>query len=285
MHTGTRRRLSIRQSWCLCVVVVNTLSGESVAPHLETRWLGRSLRYFATLDSTNTTARELAASDAADGTVVIADAQRRGRGRLGRAWESPPGSNLYLSAVLRCDLPIDRLSQISLLAGVAVCETVREWCPADIKWPNDVLAGGRKVAGILAELEGAGARRAVILGIGVNLNTALEDFPPELRDKAGSLRLASGGEVDRPSFAGRLLNNLEVRYEQWRRDGFAPIAAAWRGLAPLSGRHIRVQEPGAIVEGTVIDIADDGALRMQLADGREHRVVAGDVTVVDGYAR
>jgi BirA family transcriptional regulator, biotin operon repressor / biotin---[acetyl-CoA-carboxylase] ligase len=264
--------------------VVNALGAESIAAHLETHWLGRALHYFPALDSTNTTARELAASDAADGTVVIAEAQRRGRGRLGRSWESPPGSNLYLSALLRCDLPVDRLSQISLLAGVAVCETVREWCPADIKWPNDVLAGGRKVAGILAELDGVGARRAVILGIGVNLNASLEDFPPELRDKAGSLRLASGREVDRARFTGRLLNNLEVRYEQWRRDGFAPIAAAWRGLAPLIGRHIRVQEPGAIVEGTVIDIADDGALRLRLRDGREHRVLAGDVTVVDGYA-
>ena len=264
--------------------MVNVLSAESIAPHLQTRWLGRSLQCFPTLDSTNTTARELAATDAADGTVVIADAQRRGRGRLGRSWESPPGSNLYLSALLRCALPIDRLSQISLLAGVAVCETVREWCPADIKWPNDVLAAGRKVAGILAELDGVGARRAIILGIGVNLNTGLDDFPPELRDKAGSLRVAGGTEVDRARFTGRLLNNLEVRYEQWRHDGFAPIAAAWRGLAPLIGRFIRVQELGAVVEGTVIDIADDGALRVRLADGREHRVVAGDVTVLDGYA-
>jgi BirA family biotin operon repressor/biotin-[acetyl-CoA-carboxylase] ligase len=265
--------------------VANVLRAEAIAPHLRTRWLGRALQCFPTLDSTNSTARELAATGAADGTVVIADAQRRGRGRLGRSWESPPGSNLYLSALLRCDLPVERLSQISLLAGVAVCETVREWCPADIKWPNDVLAGGRKVAGILAELEGIGPRRAVILGIGVNLNAALEDFPPELRDKVGSLRLAGGCEVDRAGFAGRLLNNLEVRYEQWRRDGFAPIAAAWRDLAPMIGRHIRVQELGAIVEGTAIDIADDGALRLRLADGSEHRVVVGDVTVVDGYAQ
>src|SRR5262245_44364102 len=260
------------------------LSDAAIAPHLQTRWLGRELRCFAELDSTNTTARELAAAGAAHGTVVIADAQRRGRGRLGRSWASPAGTNLYLSALLRCELPMERLSQISLLAGVATCETVGAWCAAQIKWPNDVLVGGRKVVGILAEMEGAGAQRAVIVGIGVNLNSALEDFPPELRAKAGSLRLASGALVDRAAFTGRLLNNLEVRYEQWRRDGFEPIAAAWRALAPLIGRHIRVQEPGQIVEGTVIDIDDDGALRLRLADGREHRVVAGDVTVLGGYA-
>ncbi len=266
------------------VTVPEPLTAAAIGPFLTTRWLGRALHCLAELDSTNTTAREMAAAGAADGTVVIADAQRRGRGRLGRSWVSPAGQNLYLSAVLRCDLPVERVPQISLLAGVAACETVREWCPAEIKWPNDVLVGGRKVVGILAELDGAGAQGVVVLGIGVNLNGALDDFPAELRDKAGSLRVATGAPVDRARFAGRLLNNLEVRYEQWRDRGFASIAAAWRELTPLIGRHIRLQEPGAIVEGTVIDIAEDGALRLRLADGREHRAVAGDVTVVDGYA-
>jgi BirA family biotin operon repressor/biotin-[acetyl-CoA-carboxylase] ligase len=264
--------------------MISAINAAVIAPHLQTVWLGRSLQVFAELDSTNTTARELAAAGAAHGTVVVADAQRAGRGRLGRSWASPPGTNLYLSVVLRCDLPPERLSQISLLAGVAVCETVRQWCTASIKWPNDVLVDGRKVAGILAEMDGAGPRPVVVLGIGVNLNAALADFPAELRDKAGSLGLATGTVVDRARFAGRLLSALEVRYEQWRRDGFAPIAAAWRDMAPMIGRFIRVQEPGEIVEGTVLDIDVDGALRLRLADGSEHRVVAGDVAVVGGYA-
>ena len=259
------------------------LTADTIAPHLDTRWLGRALQGFAELDSTNTTAREMAEAGAGHGTVVIADAQRQGRGRLGRSWASPAGKNLYLSAVLRCELPVERLTQVSLLAGVAVCETVREWCAAEIKWPNDVLSGGRKVAGILVEMDGTGPQRVLIVGIGVNLNTALDDFPEELRDKAGSLSLVSGAPVDRARFAGRLLGHLELRYEQCLRDGFAPIAAAWRELTPLIGRHIRVQEPGATVEGTVLGLADDGALRLRLPDGREHRVVAGDVTVVGGY--
>lgn len=260
------------------------LTAEAIGPHLDTRWLGRELHCFAQLDSTNTTARQLAAAGAAHGTVVIADAQRAGRGRLGRSWASPAGKNLYLSAVLRCDLPAERLSQSSLLAGVAACEAVREWCAAEIKWPNDVLSGGRKVAGILAEMDGGGAQRVIILGIGVNLNATLDDFPEALRGTAGSLRLSSGAAVERARFTARLLNNLEVRYEQWHRDGFAPIAAAWRALTPLIGRDIRVQEPGAIVQGTVLDIDADGALRLRLASGAEHRVVAGDVTVIGGYA-
>jgi BirA family biotin operon repressor/biotin-[acetyl-CoA-carboxylase] ligase len=262
---------------------MNDLTPSAIIPHLQTRWLGRSLHCFPELDSTNTTAHEMAAAGAPDGTVVIADAQRRGRGRMGRSWASPAGKNLYMSVLLRCDLPVERLAQISLLAGVGVCETVREWCAAEIKWPNDILVGGRKVVGILAEMEGAGAPRPVVLGIGVNLNAELDDFPDELRDKAGSLRMAVGAPLDRARFTGRLLNTLEARYEQWRRDGFAPIADAWHQLTPLVGQRIRVQEPGALVEGTVVGLADDGALRLRLADGREHRVVAGDVTVVNGY--
>lgn len=261
------------------------LTAEMLAPHLETRWLGRHLVCHAVVDSANTTARELAAAGAAHGTVVIADAQRRGRGRLGRAWSSPPGANLYISAVLRCDVAAERLPQIGLLAGVATCAAVREWCPAEIKWPNDVLAGGRKVAGILTEAEGAPGAWTVIVGIGVNLNAEAADFPAELWGIAGSLRIAAGAPVDRARFAGCLLNRIEAGYDAWRRDGFAPVAAAWRALFPAIGRRVCVREPGAIVEGAVIDMDDDGALRLRLDGGGERRIVAGDVTVLDGYAR
>jgi BirA family biotin operon repressor/biotin-[acetyl-CoA-carboxylase] ligase len=269
----------------VCAQLMTALTAAAIEPHLRTRWMGRVLHIFPELDSTNITARDMAAAGAADGTAVIAEAQRRGRGRLGRSWASPAGKNLYLSVLVRGDVPLEHVAQLSLLSGVAACETVRQWCRAEIKWPNDVLIDGRKVVGILAELHGSGAERTVVLGIGVNLNATLDDFPEELRDKAGSVSLATGAAVDRAHFAGRLLNALETRYEQWSREGFAPIAAAWRSLTPLIGREIRVQEPGALVEGTVIDIDDEGALRLRLADGAEHRVLAGDVTVVGGYAR
>jgi BirA family biotin operon repressor/biotin-[acetyl-CoA-carboxylase] ligase len=263
---------------------MSPLTRDAIAPHLTTRWLGRELHCFEVLDSTNTTAREMAAAGAPDGAAVIADAQRRGRGRLGRAWISPARKNLYLSVVLRNAVPLERLAQVSLLAGVATCATMREWCAtAAIKWPNDILLGDRKAAGILCELDAAGAAPVVVLGIGVNLNSEPGDFPDELRDKATSLLLASGAPIDRPRFAGRLLGALEEQVDRWRRDGFAPIAAAWRALTPLIGRRIHVQEPGGAVEGTVLDLDDDGALRIRLDAGGEHRVVAGDVTVVGGY--
>jgi len=261
------------------------LTREAIAPHLETRWLGRELHCFEVLDSTNSTAREMAATGSPDGTAVIAEAQRRGRGRLGRAWVSPARKNLYLSIVLRSDVPPERLAQISLLAGVATCEAVRELCAdAAIKWPNDVLVGDRKAAGILCEMDASGAAPVVVLGIGVNLNSDVGDFPDELRDKATSLKLARhGAVVDRARFTAALLNRLEPHIDTWRRSGFAPIAAAWRRLAPLIGRRIHVEEPGGSVEGHVVALDDDGALRLRLDGGAEHRVVAGDVTVLGGY--
>ncbi len=247
---------------------------------LTTRWLGRTLYCHEEVSSTNDIARELARAGAAEGTVVIAESQTRGRGRLGRSWESPKHRNLYLSAVLRPAMAGTTLPRLSLVAGVAVCDAICEWYPASIKWPNDILIEGRKVAGLLAEIE---PPAAVILGIGVNLNSALDEFPPELRDKAGSLFVATGVRVDRPVFVTRLLAHLEARYDQHRRDGFAPIADAWGERSLMIGKTISVEEPGGEVRGEVLGIDTDGALRLRLPSGTVHRVIAGDVTVVGGY--
>lgn len=259
------------------------LTADQIRRHLDATWLGRELLCHEQVDSTNLLARELARSGAEHGTVVSAESQTRGRGRLGRSWVSPPNKNLYLSVILRAELPPDRLPQIGLIAGVAACDTVREWQKATLKWPNDVLVGGRKVCGILAETEGSGGRQAVILGIGVNVNAAADDFPEELRDKAGSLLLAGGRPVDRAQVAGRLLSHLETWYEIWVQRGFAPIAAAWRERSGLIGQMIHVAEPGKDVAGQVVGLDDDGSLRIRLPSGEEHRVIAGDVTVIDGY--
>lgn len=259
------------------------MSPSAVREHLRTRRFGCELHCFAEVDSTNTVARDLARRGAAEGTVVIADAQTRGRGRLGRSWVSPRGRNLYLSLVVRPNLPDAFVPRLGIAAGVAVCEAVREWCPATIKWPNDVLVAGRKVAGLLIEAESEGPSRFLILGIGVNLNADATDFPPELRDKAGSIRMATAALVDRQRFAARLLTRLEERLDQLRRQGFAPIAAAWQTLSDMIGAEITVDEPSGRVSGVVLGLDDDGALRLRLRSGSEHRVVAGDVTIVGGY--
>ncbi|MCS6927435.1 MAG: biotin--[acetyl-CoA-carboxylase] ligase, partial [Candidatus Binatia bacterium] len=167
---------------------------QALASHLRTRFLGRPLHIFPTLDSTNTYAARLARDGAPEGTVVIADMQTGGKGRLGRTWVSPPHVNLYLSVILRPPVSIAAAPSLNLLAGVAVAETIASVCGLrpSIKWPNDVLVNDKKVCGILAEMQvSASTLCAVILGIGVNINAPLSAFPEELRDKASSLLLVS----------------------------------------------------------------------------------------------
>jgi len=248
--------------------------------------LGATVHYLDTTDSTNTVARQHAATGAAEGTVVIADAQAKGRGRLGRTWVSPPLRNLYMSVVLHPPIEPAAAPQIGLVAGVAVAAAVAEWAPAAVlKWPNDVLLAGRKVAGILMEMEANVDRiRFVILGIGVNLNTGPEEFPEDLRDKAVSLMTVCGAPVDRGTFAARLLAHLEDCYARFVRDGFAAIRPLWEARSCLHGAEVRIDTGGGRVDGIVAGMADDGCLVVRTAPGEDVRVVAGDVSVVGGYA-
>jgi BirA family transcriptional regulator, biotin operon repressor / biotin---[acetyl-CoA-carboxylase] ligase len=239
------------------------------------------LRCFDEVDSTNRVALDLARAGTSEGTVVIADAQTKGRGRLERRWVSPSGLNLYLSAVLRPGRDGRALSLLSIVAGVAVCDAVREWdARASIKWPNDVLIDRHKIAGILAEVEGEPGNQVVALGIGVNLNATEKDFPPDLRQKAGSVRMATDAQVDRVRFAARLLGHLERRCDELRRDGPAPVRAAWWERSCLSEHRVTVAAPGGEIVGRAVGLDEDGALQLQLESGDQQRVVAGDVTVL-----
>ena len=261
------------------------------------RLLGRPLHFFDTIDSTNTSAARLAREDAAEGTVVIADAQTGGKGRLGRSWVSPPGVNLYLSVILRPRKPTSAAPQLSLLAAVAVAETIvqQTQLAPTIKWPNDVLVSGKKVCGILTEMQANGPQlRSVIVGIGVNINAPLASFPEELQDRASSLFLMRGEPVDRAAFAVSLLTHLEKLYVLWLEKGFPVVGAAWEGYASeLLGKSITVTAPEGIISGTARGIDRDGALLLEtvLPEGqarpspRVQRILAGDVTVVDGYRK
>jgi BirA family biotin operon repressor/biotin-[acetyl-CoA-carboxylase] ligase len=248
--------------------------------------LGHTIHYFDSIGSTNDEVRDLAVAGAPEGVVVIAESQTRGRGRLGRRWESPPFRNLYLSVLMRPRLDAEDVPLIGLVGGLAAAEAVAVWAPnARIKWPNDVLIEGRKLSGILTETQVDAARSlAVVVGIGVNLNIAIEELPEELRGKATSLRAVTGKRIDRVRFADELLARLEERYQQLCDAGFAALRARWDELSCLTGCTVSIAGAGATQEGTVLGLADDGTLRLRSAGGREMRVVAGDVTVLDGYS-
>jgi BirA family biotin operon repressor/biotin-[acetyl-CoA-carboxylase] ligase len=249
-------------------------------PRLTGRW--REIVWRAEVDSTQRLARERARAGAPEGTVVVAESQTAGRGRLGRQWHSPAGANLYCTVVLRPDRPPSVVPQLALVAGVAVADAVRETIggtPA-IKWPNDVLLGGCKVAGILTEMEGEADRVAfVLVGIGVNVNLAADEFPAELAGRATSLRAVAGAPVDRAAFAARLLTALEARYGRFLAGGFAAIRPAFEATAFLTGRAVRVSGPEAATHGRVAGVDDDGALLLEGPDGARVRVLSGEVTL------
>jgi len=257
------------------------LGPAELAPHLAGNW--RRVEWHASLDSTQRVARELARAGAAEGTVVFAETQTAGRGRLGRQWHSPPGVNVYASVVLRPALAPAAAPQVALVAGLAVADAVRaSGIDAQLKWPNDVVVGGRKLAGVLTEMEAEVDRvHHVIAGIGVNVN--VDRFPAALAPTATSMRLALGRRVDRVAFAGRLLVALEARYGTFVSQGLDAMRADWERLSCLTGREVRVGAPEGERVGRVAGLDVDGALRLTQPDGCTVRVVAGDVTIRDGY--
>lgn len=254
------------------------LGPAELAPHLRGTW--RQVEWHAVLDSTQRVARERARAGAPEGTCVIAESQTAGRGRLGRTWHSPPGVNVYASIVLRPAMAPSAVPQIALVAGLAVAAAIRDVpLPAALKWPNDVLVGGRKVAGILTELEAEIERvHFVIVGIGVNVNAPPAAFPVELAERATSLAIAAGRHVDRGAFMGRLLAAFEERHRRFLAEGFGALRSEWESYAALTGCAVRVSGGPQLVEGTVLGIDDAGALRLATPAG-ETLVVAGEVTL------
>lgn len=260
--------------------VPDRLTALEVGPLLTTHDLGQVLHHFDSVGSTNEVAFRLAQDGAAHGEAVVAEQQTAGKGRRGRAWVSPPGKNLAVSVVLRPELPPQRAPELTLVAAVALAEAAREaGVEAAIKWPNDVQLEGRKLAGILTELSAEPERvHFVVLGLGVNLNTTLEDFPPELAGTATSLRLARGGEpLPRALFLASLLNRLEEWLDLHAEEGFGPVRARWKALSSTLGQDVLVRTDRAELRGRAEDVDEVGALLVRTEAGALERVLAGDV--------
>jgi len=242
---------------------------------------GRSCRYYEQTGSTNDVARAWALEGAPAGAVVIAEEQTAGRGRHGRVWMAAPGSSLLLSVVLRPALPPEALARVTLLGAVALAEALAALgLQPGIKWPNDVQLGGRKVAGILAEAVWEGeALRAVVLGIGVNVRR--DALPPEALTayRATTVEAALG----RPVLRGALLADLLARLDAWaeRLDG-PDLLAAWARYSVTLGRRVVVASGDERLSGLAEAVDGHGALLLRLDDGSQRRLLAGDVTILDG---
>ncbi len=265
------------------------LYAEEIQPGLGTRWLAQRLEHFDEIDSTNRVAFDLGRKGAEAGTVIVAESQSAGRGRLGRSFFSPPYQNLYTSILLRPTGSIADTPTLILGAAVAVAETVAEFLEdetaVEIKWPNDVLIRRRKTSGILMESSAEGTRIAfAVLGIGINLNVDRTLFPDEFRRHATSLSSELGRPVDRVAFTRRLFERLEIQLEAHDRGGFEAVRGRFESFFRMSGEPVGVEEIGGTrIDGTALGIAPNGALEVEIREGLREgeivRVMAGDVTL------
>jgi len=233
---------------------------------------------FGSVGSTNDIARRLAHAGAPEGTVVLAERQRRGRGRRGSVWVSPPGG-LWFSLVLRPHLAPERAAGLSVVAAIAVARAARgaAGVAARIKWPNDVLVSGRKLAGAMAERAGSGA---LVLGVGLNLNLGPEELPALEWYEATSLAREAGRRFMRAELLALIVREFEPRYFRFRSSDHHTLVEEWRELSLVVGEQVVVTREGREIQGTAHGLDDDGALVLRLHDGRQERVLpTGEVTL------
>lgn len=256
------------------------ISADSFQDDLQTKRLGRNVFFTREVGSTNDWAKELAVLGARDGTVAIAETQTAGRGRLGRSWISPSGG-LWFSVILRPMFKPAETVKLVFVASLAVAEVLHELygLKTETKWPNDVLVNGRKISGILTEMNTTGETvNYAILGIGVNANFDVEEvFPEELRAVSTSLKAEIGKEVSLEELFRSLLERLEDIYEHLLCDGFLHVLNRWKNFAGFLGRQVEVANRAERFCGLALDVDNEGCLLVRSEDGTLRRVIAGDV--------
>ncbi len=253
--------------------------------HLKTKTFGRVIRFYREVESTNDVAFDLAKKDAKEGTVVIADAQTKGRGRLQRKWISPPGVNLYMSVIFRPSISSKDATILTLVSAIALYEAVNSYgIKCQIKWPNDLLVNRRKVAGVLTEMEPDGDRvQFVLVGLGINLNmtrSMMNDLMGEVSEIATSVMEESGHEVDRSEFAANVINLLETWYEVFNSKGKPAVISEWKKRWGDLDKRVRVRINRNLIEGVAYDLDDDGFLLLRKDNGEVERIIVGDLSVI-----
>ncbi|MCU0771781.1 MAG: biotin--[acetyl-CoA-carboxylase] ligase [Verrucomicrobia bacterium] len=246
------------------------------------RVIGRDIRVFKETASTNDMVEKLARDGAAEGAVVFAESQTRGRGRLGRSWSSPAGQGLWFSVLLRPAWRPQEITRLTVAAATALRRAIRSVTriETEIKWPNDLLIQGRKVAGILTELSAETDRvRYVVLGVGIDVNQTASDFPGELSKVAGSLRLALGQRVDRPALATAVLRELDRDYARVCHGQFQAIAEEWESGCSTLGRTVQIRIGDRRLVGRAESLDPDGALLLRTQHGHLECITGGDLTL------
>lgn len=257
------------------------LSAEEVRNSLSTKILGSEIKYFTTTDSTNNQAKKLAMQQAPDGTLVISEEQGSGRGRLSRSFFCPKYKGIWFSVILRPKFLPQEAPKCTLMAAVAVVKAIYDvtGVKVGIKWPNDILYNGKKMVGILTEMNAEMERiNYIIIGIGINVNIAREEMPEDIRDIAVSLSQITKNNVSRLKLLNKVLYHLEQLYIMAQRQNFAPILDEWRKYSVTLNQEIKVISVNDVTYGKAVDIDDDGALLVDI-NGQIKRVLAGDVSI------
>lgn len=271
---------AVRKSGYRLLVAPDRLSAAEIMAGLETNRIGQNVIAYDEVVSTQPLAHEAAAKGAVEGTIVLAELQTGGKGRLGRPWHSPKGTGIWMSLIIRPSIPLPKTPQMTLLTAVAVAKTIREetGLPVKIKWPNDIFIGDKKVCGILTELNAESDRvNYLVIGIGLNANSVESDFPPELAQIVTSLRIESGKPLKRVSLIQRLCRIFEEEYDHYLQAGFERVKQEWENHSYTIGKWVTLQTISQQLEGRAVGLDEEGVLKVEDQAGQIHKVYSADV--------
>ncbi|WP_110927637.1 biotin--[acetyl-CoA-carboxylase] ligase [Bacillus massiliglaciei] len=273
---------AVRKKGYRIVSAPEKITSNEIQLGLKSKVLGQHIHYEETVDSTQKIAHQLATDGAPEGTIVLAEEQTGGKGRLMRPWHSPKYSGIWMSTILRPQIAIHQAPQLTLLAAVAVVKAVKEvsGLQPHIKWPNDLLLNKKKITGILTEMQAESDQiHSVIIGIGINVNQQTEDFPEDLRDKASSIFIEGQNRISRANLVQAVLYHLEELYFLYLKEGFAPIKEQWEAYAISLGQQIKATTIHSVIVGKALGITDAGVLLLEDEDGKVHSVYSADIEV------
>lgn len=256
------------------------LTYEEIRVYLKTNRIGRKIIYKKSIDSTNLECKRIADAES-EGTAVVGEEQLKGRGRLGRSWTSPPYKGIFMSIILKPDIDMEEAPKITSIGAAAVFLAFKDiGIECQVKWPNDIVINGKKVCGILTEMSGEINRiNYIVIGIGINVNLNNDDIPEDLKDKATSLLIEKGKNIDRRILLSGLLNNFEILYDEFLSGDYSKTVSICRDNSSLIGKEVKIIKNGKEAVGKAIDIEKDGALIIQYKNGEKDKIISGEVSV------
>ncbi len=267
----------------------DSLLSPEIRENIKTKFIGQHIKFLEEVDSTNLYAKRIAESDFEDGMIIIAEEQLKGKGRIGRVWASPKGKGIWMTIMLKPKINPADAAKITLLAACAVCRAIEEISGvyAKIKWPNDIVLNGKKLCGILTEMSAElDEINYLIVGIGVNANIDLGDFPKELQATATSIKIEKGSSVVRKELTAAIINNFENYYKTFLEKGsIKEYINEYKEKSAVLGNEVIVTSSSLEQRGTVVDISEEGQLLLKVEDGSIKEIISGEVSVrgLKGY--